>query len=713
MTESVKVAISTDFFSAFSRLPQAQQSKVSKFIINFQKDPLSSSINYEKIASARDPNMRSVRIDQAYRGVVLKPKKGNVYLLLWVDHHDEAYDWATRHKCNINPETGAVQVFEATEAGSAEDVVTKTSENIPSRFAELKDKELVRLGVPEELILVVRAVKSELDLDAIENRLPLEAYEGLFMYMAGSRFDEIINEREQKAETVDTDDFSTALEKVESLSRFVVVDNELELTKMLNAPLEKWRVFLHPSQRKLVKGKKNGAFRVLGGAGTGKTVVAMHRAKWLAENTPQDNGKILFTTFTKNLATDIENNLKSICSPEVMERIEVINLDRWVRSFLRKRSYEYKILYGSDSAKYWDKAIDLKPLEVNVPDSFYREEWLRVIQPQDIETKEKYIQASRVGRGTRLNRADRMKIWPVFEEYRNLLNLDVSKEVDDAYRDAAELLAGEEQALPYQSVVVDEAQDMSTQAFLLIRRIVAEGPNDLFIVGDGHQRIYGKHKVVLSHCGINIRGRARKLRINYRTTEEIRAWAVRLLEGKVIDDLDGGTDTNDGYKSLTHGDAPVIKNFSTADEQSEYLAGYLKGREQEGVPLGNICVVARTNREVDALAENLRRLSIEVKKITADSSEQGNDDAVRIATMHRVKGLEFDEMVLATINQGLVPLEMVLEGKGDAVEKRQADLEERALVYVAITRAKKVALVLSYGKMSPYITVRAKSDILI
>ena len=703
MPENVKVAISTDFFTAFSRLPQAQQGKVSKFIINFQKDPVSSAINYEKIAIAMDPNMRSVRIDQAYRGIVLKPEKGNVYLLLWVDHHDEAYEWAGRHKCTINPETGAVQVFEATDAGAAIDESVEVDSCIPGLFAELKDKELVRLGVPEELISVVRGVHNELELDAIENRLPMEAYEGLFMYMAGSRFDEIINEREQKEEPVDTDDFSTALDKVESMSRFVVVDNELELAKMLNAPLEKWRVFLHPSQRKLVEGNKNGSVRVLGGAGTGKTVVAMHRAKWLAENALQDNRKILFTTFTKNLATDIENNLKSICSLDVMERIEVVNLDRWVRGFLRKRSYEYQILYGAGGEKYWDRAMDLKPLEIEVPDSFYREEWLRVIQPQDIDSREKYVRASRVGRGTRLSRADRMKIWPVFEEYRNQLSLGKFKEVDDAYRDAAELLAGEDQTLPYQCVVVDEAQDMSSQAFQLLRGIVEEGPNDLFIVGDGHQRIYGKNKVILSRCGINIRGRARKLRINYRTTEEIRGWAVRLLEGRAIDDLDGGADTNDGYKSLTHGDDPVIKNFDSVEEQSEYLANYLKGREQEGVPLGNICVVARTNKEVDSIAEDLNRLCIEVKKITADSSEHGNDDAVRVATMHRVKGLEFDEMALASINQGLVPLDMVLEGKGDVVERRQADLEERALVYVAITRAKKVAVVLSYGEMSPYL----------
>ena len=575
--------------------------------------------------------------------------------------------------------------------------------SLPGLFDELKSKELVRLGVPEEQIPLVRNVHNEMELDAIENRLPVEAYEALFMYMAGSRYDEIINEREQKEEPVDTKDYSAALERAESKSRFVVVDNELELSKMLNAPLEKWRVFLHPSQRKLVEGQKKGPFRVLGGAGTGKTVVAMHRAKWLAENALEDNRKILFTTFTKNLATDIEANLKSICTPAVMSRIEVINLDRWVSGFLRKRNYDHRILYGSGGEQLWERAMDLKPLDVNVPDLFYREEWVRVIQPQDIDSKEKYIHASRVGRGTRLSRAERVKIWPVFEEYRNQLNLNKYKEVDDAYRDATALLKSEGHGLPYASVVVDEAQDMSAQAFQLIRAIVQEGINDLFIVGDGHQRIYGKNKVVLSRCGINIQGRARKLRINYRTTEEIRRWAVRLLEGKAIDDLNGGADTNDGYKSLTHGDAPTIQNLETAEKQSEFIATYLKQREQQGVPPSNICVVARTNNEVDSIGEHLKRFGVEVKKITADSSEHGSDQAVRIATMHRVKGLEFDEMVLASMNQGLVPLDLVIANKGDVVEERQADLEERALVYVAITRAKKVAMVLSYGEMSPYI----------
>jgi len=704
MTLKLKVAISSDFFSAFSKLPQTQQGKVSKFISNFQQNPTSNSINYEKIRDASDPNMRSVRIDQAYRGIVLKPDEGNVYMLLWVDHHDEAYDWATRHQCKINSVTGSIQVYETEVVHEVNtDSEVDVNNSIPDLFVELKDKELMRLGVPEDLIGLVHTVKNESDLDRIENRLPLEAYEGLFMYMAGSRYDEIINSREFTTAEIDTNDFSTALDSLDSQSRFVVVDDELELQAILNAPLDKWRVFLHPSQRKLSRGIKNGAVRVLGGAGTGKTVVAIHRAKWLAENVVSDNKKILFTTFTRNLATDIEDNLRSICNPDLMSKIEVINLDRWVSQFLRKRDYDYN-LFSSEIKNLWDKAMDVMPSDLSFPDAFYREEWEKVIQPQSIESLDQYKRASRIGRGTSLKRADRIKVWRVFEEYRSLLNRHKVKEVDDAYRDAAALLKHETTPLPYAAVVVDEAQDMSTQAFKLLRQIIKEAPNDLFIVGDGHQRIYGRNKVVLSHCGINIVGRSRKLRINYRTTEEIRESAVKLLAGFTVDDLDGDEDDNKGYKSLTHGDLPHIENFDSAEQQTSYVVEYLKKIKKDGViPLGNICIVARIKRELEHIEDGLTKGEVLFQRVRGNSSEKSDNAQVKTATMHRVKGLEFDQMIIVSLNEGIVPLAYAVEGKGDKVEAKQADLEERALLYVAMTRATRHVLLTSYGDSSPYL----------
>lgn len=703
----LKVAISADFFSAFSKLPKTQQGKTSKFITNFQKNPTASGINYEMIRDASDPDMRSVRIDQAYRGIVLKPATGNVYLLLWVDQHDDAYTWARRHRCTINAATGGIQVYETEEAevevpALTQDETATTHESIEP----LKDRELLRLGVPESLMPLARSIRTEADLDAKESRFPAEASEALFMLMAGYTYDEIINDREAEAEqAINTSDFSAALDRLVTQSRFYVADDEIELQAMLNAPLDKWRVFLHPSQKKMAQGVKNGAVRILGGAGTGKTVVAMHRAKWLAEHVVSGNQKVLFTTFTKNLASDIKANLRSICSTETLAKIDVINLDRWVSTFLRQRRYEYQIIFdGCDVQKtYWQQALDLAPIDLSLPDAFYREEWQRVIQPQSIVSLDQYKRASRIGRGTRLNRSDRVKVWTVFEEYRNLLAQNKKKEVDDGYRDAADLIKNEASPSPYAAVVVDEAQDMSSQAFHLIRQIVPEGANDLFIVGDGHQRIYGRNKVVLSQCGINIRGRARKLRLNYRTTEEIRQWAVNLLEGFPVDDLDGGTDDNRGYKSLAHGVAPEIEHFDSAEQQGSFIASYLEAIRGEGLPLRNICIVARIKQELSYIKDQLDSAGIQSAEITAEESNPDQEDAVRIATMHRVKGLEFDEVILASVNDGIVPLSKALEGKGDPVEKRQADLEERALVYVAMTRAKKKLIITSYGQKSPYL----------
>jgi len=704
----VQVAISGDFFKAYSRLPRGTQSKVSEFIAKFQSNPTSSGINYEKIRDAKDEGMHSVRIDQKYRGIIFKPKSGSLYMLVWVDDHDDAYDWAKRHKCQINPDTGTLQIFATQSIDLIEEADDASADFVvKGAFDELKDKQLKQLGLPEEQINLVRKVVTEADLDRLDGLIPAEAYEGLFYVNAGSRFDEVMNDRlavesiASDTETVDLSDYKAALDRASSRGQFVVVDDGSELQKMLNAPLQQWRVFLHPSQRKMANGVKNGPVRVLGGAGTGKTVVAMHRAKWLANNVTQDGRKVLFTTFTKNLAMDIKENLRSICSAEQMNKIEVVNLDQWVSQFLTRKNYDYTIAY--DTSQEWSRALDLASSDLGFPDSFYKEEWSRVIQPQSIVNVDQYKSASRAGRGTRINRIQRVKIWAVFEEYRTLLTRDRKKEVDDAYRDAADLLRQDQTQSAYASVVVDEAQDMGTQAFNLIRQIVPEDKNDIFIVGDGHQRIYGRNKVVLSQCGINIRGRARKLKINYRTTDEIRRWAVNLLEGFPVDDLDGGLDDQVGYKSLVHGEAPQSESFGTMEEQASFIVNLVKQHVANEVSLSNVCIVARVRQELDFIETALSNAGVGCYRLAKSGSDSAHHGEVRLATIHRVKGLEFDEMILASLNDGVVPLKAALDSAGDPVELKQADLEERALLYVAITRAKKRALLLSYGAVSRYL----------
>jgi len=695
----IRVGFSDAFFGALTKLQPNIQAKVNQLVLKFQTNPKSPGLNFEKLNAVKDKNMRSIRVDQAYRVILAAPEEGNVYLFLWVDHHDKAYDWAASHQCKVNPNTGSIQLY-STQTESAQSDKQKGSAD-KGLFNDLKDRQFLKLGVPEEQLDIIRSLDSETDLDNVQDLLPREAYEALFFYIAGESYEDILRERElEGTETFDTGNFSAALDRLQSMARFVVPADENEISEMLNASLDKWRVFLHPSQRTLAEGVKNGAVRVLGGAGTGKTVAAMHRAKWLSKNTANRHKKVLFTTFTKNLAVDIKKNLESICTQDDMTKIEVVNLDQWVQRFLRKHSYDFEVVFDESALEeYWKKAISEKPADIDLSDSFFKEEWQCVIQPQGVKTIHEYKKASRIGRGTRLNRERRVNIWPIFEEYRHQLNRARIKEVDDAYRDAAELIQNQNILLPYCSVVVDEAQDMGAQAFKLIRALIPETANDLFIVGDAHQRIYGRNRVVLGKCGINIRGRSKKLKINYRTTDEIRRWAVGLLEGHAIDDLDGGDDTNALYKSLTHGQMPIIERFGSSEDQAGFIKALLEKSEE---PISHFCVVARTNKEVMFIQEKLENLGVKTAIIKPNEPEREDVDALKLATIHRVKGLEFNQVILASANDGLIPLDFALKDKADSVSRENADTEERSLVYVAITRARKSAFVLSYGAPSEY-----------
>ena len=648
--------------------------------------------------------MRSLRIDGGYRTIVLKPAAGNVHILLWADKHDDAYRWATHHACSINAETGALQVYQPQEV-PAEPPPADT----PGIFRQLKHRELLRLGVPAAMAAEVLDIRDEADLEEMALRLPVEAYEGLFLYMAGETYEQIILEREAPPEPVDTTDFATALRRDETRSRFVVIDDDRELEEMFSAPLERWRVFLHPSQRRLVERDWNGPVRVLGGAGTGKTVVAMHRARWLARNLPEGE-RILFTTFTRNLAADIENNLRAICTPEGTKRIEVINLDRWVQRFLRGKRYRFRLTFDRDGDA-WRGALAKKPAALELSGRFYNDEWEQVIQANGVTTREEYLRVARTGRGVRLNRAARAEIWPVFEEYRAQLAERGVMEVADCYRLARALLerdrTGADSAPPsrdgtFASVVVDEAQDMVAQAWRLIRSIVPNGRNDLFIVGDAHQRIYSRHRVVLGRYGIEIRGRARKLRLNYRTTEETRRWASRLLDRCSIDDLDGGSDSNRDVHSVAHGPEPRIELFETRDEQATWLVGFLKDVLEQGESLRGICVVARTRHERNVIADELTGADLPVEMLEADSPDESSS-GVRVATMHRVKGLEFDCMVIASVNEEFLPLATAIPDD-DGPARTAAEIAERALFHVAATRAKKELVLLSFGAPSPFLS---------
>ncbi|WP_028323996.1 UvrD-helicase domain-containing protein [Desulfatirhabdium butyrativorans] len=705
---SIKIALGADFLMSFARLPQKQQKQVREFLDKFTENPTGSALNYEPVQGARDPNLRSVRMGSDYRGIILKPRQGNVYVLLWVDHHDEAYRWARNRTCIIHPVTGTMQViltetvepeepgtiFKAPPAMSGSisipspdpaPEVPESAQPEPGLFDAVDDATLISLGVPETRLSDVRQICHESDIENAESSLPREAFEAIFLLAAGYTPDEVRHELDISRETVvDTDDFSAAIERAGSRRQFVVVTDAIEMEKILAAPLDQWRIFLHPSQRRLVEMTANGPVRVLGSAGTGKTVVAMHRAAWLARQLDMPGQKILFTTFTRNLAADIAENLKKLCSPDEWNRIEVVNLDAWVRRFLEKQGFYLKMTYeDASSGKLWDRALSMLPANLSFSPDFLRAEWVNVVQAHGIVNLQGYIRVPRVGRSQRLSRPERQAIWPVFEEYRALLLEKGLSEPADAYRDAARLIQDQRIGFPYAAVIVDEAQDFGNEAFRLIRELVRPGTNDLFIVGDAHQRLYG-HQVTLSRCGIDIRGRGRKLRINYRTTEEIKNWATGLLRGLDVDDLDVDMDDLAGVRSLTHGSQPVIQSCFSEKDAARIISDHIRQlMKYENAEPEAICLVTRSNRELDVYGQYLSPICPSVHRIETSRADDGSKPGLRLATIHRVKGLEFDHVIVAGHTDELEPVD---ETPGNG-------LENRILMYVAATRARKSLLV--------------------
>lgn len=705
-----KVALGDHFLSAFAAIPKQQQRAVSNFVAKFRANPTSPGINYETIHHAQDKNFRSVRIDQNYRGIISKPEKGNVYILLWVDKHDEAYAWARRHRCAIHPETGVLQLFEvesSVEEAQAGQVTAPVADASPSPLFNLDEKQLLRLGVPVERLALVQSLVTEEQLEQIEPKLPIEAFEALYLLAAGVSFEEVLAEAEassSKQEAIDTEDYGAALEQAGSQRRFFVPEDDQELARMLNAPLDKWRVFLHPTQRSLVERDWNGPVRVLGGAGTGKTVVAMHRAKWLvAQEDWAKSDRLLFTTFSSNLAIDIQSNLQKICTPEQLQRIEVVNLDRWVSQFIRRNGYQSRIVYpgGKDGIydRCWESALALKPMDLNYADSFYQEEWQRVVLAQNIRSQKEYLFAERKGRGVALTRRLRAAVWVVFEEMREQLALNDCITAEDASFYALELLQSGEDSRRYRAVVVDETQDFGPVALQLLRQLVREDKNDMFLVGDAHQRIY-QQQTPLSHSGINIMGRGRKLKINYRTTERIRAYAMSVLEGVEIDDLDEGLDQANDYRSLVMGQPPQLFHAESFAEEVAWVVKNIQTLREQGIPLNEIAIVARTNAICAAYEQALQQQQIPTYKLSRQRADNPNEPGVRLATMHRVKGLEFRCVMLVSINQHIVPLRQAIHHSVDPVEQRLHDLNERALLHVAATRAAKALYIASYGQKS-------------
>lgn len=704
-----KVAISADFLEAYARIPRRQQKKVREFMTKFQANPTSAAINYEPINDMRDERVRTVRIDLTYRAIVLHPQRDDVYTLLWVDHHDAAMDWARRKQFGVNPVTGAFQVVDMAWETAVVPTVSPDSTPEPVRtldeysvFELLTLDDLLRVGVPQILLPAVQGLRTAAQLEKLEKYLPAEAYEALYWiahlgYSVGQALNEVSAGR-PTAVTVDVEDLETALQHPDSKRRFTIVETPTELEDILSAPLEKWRVFLHPSQADMVQRNFNGPARVLGGAGTGKTVVAMHRARYLAQHIftdPQD--RVLFITYTRTLAHNISQNLDHLCGTE-RGRIEVVHLHKWATDFLHAQKIRFTVATNDEIKQGWQQAIrHATNPEFDI--SFYRTEWENVVKANRLTTQAEYLRIPRRGQGSRLSRLQRVAIWDVFDHFRSYLQEVGKIEWNDVPALVRQRLEADPPVrLPYRAVIVDETQDLYPEELRLVRAIVSPDNNDLLLVGDAHQRIYSTAPVVLSQCGIDVRGRSRKLRINYRTTEKIRRWSLGVLQNVGIDDLDGQIDDLVGYRSLRQGQSPTIKNFPTLAAERAYVIGQIEQLVvEEDVPPESICLVFREGRQADNYKRGLQQAGVPFLYLTHDVNDD-DGEGVRLATMHRVKGLEFTHIFMVGVNEGVLPNRHVLAEDEEA-------LRERCLLHVAATRARDTLTITSYGRPSPFLAV--------
>ena len=704
-----RIIISRKFAEELSALSRPIQKGVNGIYAKLSKNADGGGLNLESIQGATSNSIKSVRVNDNYRVVLHQDGKGT-FTFLHIDTHDAAYAWATRNRFEVNRYTGEVQLYviDIPEVRVAAEERKDAVESYGPFWKKPTDNELKRLGVPEEQIALVRSLKDDEDILAHEQNFSQGVFDALLMLFDGKTPDEVAQELEIGKKPVAVDDVAKAVEESDaSQSQFAFASSEDELNAIRNAALAQWRIFLHPSQRKIVRKNVKGPIKVLGGAGTGKTVVAMHRAKFLLENVfTKKTDRILFTTFTKNLCDDIRMLLGSICTEDEMSRIDVCNLDKWALEYVKTLGVDVTPLYREkQKLELMERAMLGIEGADNWRPGFFLRERANVVLPNEIDGLPAYLKVSRAGQGVRLSAAQKKVVWQVLEAYRLILTREKLMDFDEIAILAANQIRENGQH-PYASVIVDEAQDFSAPALRLVAAISnntkdAPVPNSLMIVGDAHQRIYGK-RAVLGKCGINVMGRSSKLRLNYRTTEKIRKRAVAILKGVTVDDLDGAQDDNKGFRSLVVGKEPIEARYKTFDREMDAIVETIvKWQKEDARTYSDYVVLARRQSDVESIAAALAERGLKSKQVKTDLTiRESEKDRVRIATMHRAKGLEFAGVVVAEVNQGIWPLQPEEYKDMDPVAQKSCDDSERSLFYVALSRAMKHAMITGVGEIS-------------
>ena len=638
--------IADTFYDALNKLSQQEQKIVKQSVFDFQIDPSKASFSIHKVDRGRDPNLWTARVNRDIRMVVHK-QDGNT-LLAWVGHHDAAYRWAETRRIESHPKTGAVQIVEARE--TIEDVITKRyiEEAIlkPRLFVDETDDVLLSWGVPTDWLETVRKATEDTVVE-IALHLPSEAQEALMAAATG-----------ESPVTAPAEEIADPWDHPDALRRFRTIENIDELKQALDSPWEKWSVFLHPAQQEFVDRNFNGPARVVGSAGTGKTVVALHRAARLAV---ESNGNVLLTTFNRRLSEHLSEKISLVSDKITRSKIDVEPLDGLIVRLHAEHFDETEIIDEQTLRQILSDAALANKIDVD-PD-FLFDEWKLIVDAWDVRDAVTYKELPRLGRKVRMVASRRDELWNVFSSVRITLaqnNFTTEAQLAHDLRHRGEF--------PYAHVIIDEAQDISVPELMLLGTAVGSLPNGLFFAGDIGQRIF-RAPFPWSAAGVDIRGRSRSLKVNYRTSHQIRVQSDMLLPETLIE-ADGAEESRLGVTSIFEGPTPKIQSFANRDSEIFELKKWIHDYIKQGIEPNEVAVLVRQPAFIPLL----------INKI--DSPD------VVVMSMHEAKGSEFRVVAVACLDHNILPDERRFLAAKDEAQLDEVMTTERHLLYVAATRAR-------------------------
>ena len=681
--------IADTFTDSLIKLMAQEQKATKTTAFDLQLNPANPGLKFHRLDKVKDPNFWSVRVNSDIRIIVHKTYSS--LLLCYVDHHDKAYSWAECRKLEIHPKTGAAQLVEVRESVKEilVPVYVEEEQALPEKpplFAGLSDEELLSYGVPPEWLDDVRKVNEDNILE-LADHLPGEAAEALLELAVGGT-PSITSVVEDEVDPFDHPD---------AQRRFRVMNNVNELERALEYPWEKWTVFLHPDQRQIVEKEYSGPARVSGSAGTGKTIVALHRAVFLARNNP--DARVLLTTFSKALSNALQTKLRRLIShePRLAERIDVQDIDT-----IGKRLYGMHCGPLNLISKEEMREIALQAGKVVTEHKFSKQfllsEWRDVVDAWQLGSWDEYREVRRLGRKTRLPEKQRQILWEIFSNVRAELESRGCITSADMFSQTAKKLQGNKNP-PFDFVVIDEAQDVSVAQLRFLAALGSDRPNNLFFAGDLGQRIF-QQPFSWKALGVDIRGRSRTLRVNYRTSHQIRMQADRLLAPE-MSDVDGNKEIRGGTVSVFNGPKPAMKILDNEEDEIKAVGDWLQKLQGDDILPGEIGVFVRSETELTRAGSAVKAADLPYKLL--DENLNIVNGYASVSTMHLAKGLEFRVVVVMACDDEVIPLQSRIERVADDADLEEVYNTERHLLYVACTRARDQLLVTGVDPASEFI----------